>query len=365
MTDETHLYQQIAESIRVEILEGHYQSGGRLPSIRELSLRWGCTQGTVQHAYHELARQGLVISHPGQGTRVKKMHFLGNDAPLRKALLVNRTEAFLLDILNSGHSLTDVEQAFGMALDRWRSLPQMSAPPMVDVIHFAGSNDLVIDWLRKHFSEIVPDFNLQVNFCGSLGGLFALAEGKTHLAGSHLWDEESNTYNLSYIRKVLPGKRCAIVTLANRRQGLIVPQGNPMGIYQLGDLALKGVQFINRQPGSGTRVWLDANLRKIGIDTGAISGYTQEKLTHAEVAQVVALGHANAALGLEASALAFGLSFVFLMRERYDLVCLETDFHKPPIARLVDWLKSSSARAIVDSIGGYESDHTGEIAWAE
>ena len=83
-------------------------------------------------------------------------------------------------------------------------------------------------------SRLPPIILLELQFAGSLGGLIALAEGKADLAGSHLWDQETDSYNVSFVRRVLPGQRVALLTLAQRRLGLITPVGNPLQISQLG-----------------------------------------------------------------------------------------------------------------------------------
>ena len=361
---ELFLYQQIVESLRLEIIQGQYKPGERLPTVRQLTERWGCTPGTVQRAYQELVRQGLVTTRPGQGTRVcNDVISRGEDIPLRRAGLVNRTEAFLLEVLNQGYKIAEVEQAFTLAFDRWRSAAQTPIFSSANTLIFSGSHDLAVDWIAAHFEEIEPNHRLEVNFTGSLGGLIALAEGKAHLAGSHLWDEESDTYNTPYVRRLLPEKRVALVTLAHRRLGLIVPAGNPMHLNGLEDLPRPGIIFINRQPGSGTRVWLDASLRKLGILPETIHGYTLEKRSHAEVARAIAEGKANAGLGLDAAAQAYGLAFIFLRRERYDFVIPAEHFEQPTMAALLGWLKSLPAKSAIASLGGYDTAHTGEIQW--
>lgn len=361
---EPFLYQQIAGALRREIIQGQLKPGERLPTVRQLTERWGCTPGTVQRALQELVRQGLVTTRPGQGTRVcSDVLPHGEDIPLRRAGLVNRTEAFLLEVLNQGYAISEIEQAFSLAFDRWRSAAQTPIPSSANTLTFSGSHDLAVDWIAAHFEEIAPNQRLELNFTGSLGGLIALAEGKAHLAGSHLWDEESDSYNSPFVRRLLPGKRVALVTLAHRRLGLIVPEGNPMHLKGLEDLTRPGVNFVNRQSGSGTRVWLDARLRKLGISPDRIQGYAQVKRTHAEVAQDIAEGRANAGLGLDAAARAYGLTFVFLRRERYDFIIPAEHLMLQPVAALLGWLKLELAKSAIASLGGYDTAHTGEIEW--
>lgn len=361
--DGTPLYQQIAESVRREILDGTLCPGDRVPSVREMAGQWRCTPGTVQRAYSELSRQGLVVSHRGQGTRVVSAIPAQEEAPLRRATLVHQAEAFLLEVLTAGYTPEDVEQAVRLALDRWRALSQEPQRPSTRAVRFVGSHDPAMTLIAARFTEFVPDYTLHLAFAGSLGGLIALAEGEADLAGSHLWDEESDTYNRAFVRRLLPGRRAALLTLAHRRLGLITPPGNPAGVEGLADLARGDLRFVNRQRGSGTRVWLDAHLRSQGIDPGQISGYGEELPTHSEVARTIAESRADVGMGVEAAALAYGLDFALLTMERYDLVVLATVWDSAPVQALAKWLATEEARAEIEGLGGYDTRETGRVEW--
>jgi molybdate-binding protein/DNA-binding transcriptional regulator YhcF (GntR family) len=363
--EETYLYNQIANSIRKRILQGELQPGDRLPSVREMTSKWNCTIGTVQRAYQELAAQGLVTSRAGQGTHVVDHIPALDDTGLRRATLVHRAEAFLLEVLTAGHTVEEVEDAVRQALERWRLVSQQVYSPVANLLRFAGSHDPVVAWLATHFGKVAAGHNLQLSFAGSLGGLIALAEGKADLAGCHLWDQETDSYNASFVRRVLPGKRLALVTMAHRRLGLILPAGNPAGIKGLTDLAHGKLRFINRQAGSGTRVWLDVELRRLGIAPENILGYTDEKMTHSDVARLVAEGEADAGVGLEAAAISYHLDFILLTRERYDLVIPEQVFSAPAAQNLVAWLKGKEAWDLFMSLGGYEAQSAGTVEWVE
>ena len=361
--EETHLYQRIVESIRRQILSGSLEPGDRLPSVRQMAADWDCTAGTVQHAYQELASQGLIVSRSGQGTRVIKSVQAGGEAALRRANLVHRSEDFLLEVLTAGYTPAEVEAAIRQALERWQIILSQPAPSQERTLRFAGSHDPVLTWLAAHFPEIVPHVTLQLGFTGSLGGLIALAEGKADLAGCHLWDEESDSYNAPFVRRLLPGKKVALLTLAHRRLGLILAAGNPAKVAGLHDLDRPGIRFVNRQSGSGTRVWLDSALRRQGIEPDRINGYGDERMTHSEVAAAVAEGRANVGFGLEAVARSYGLEFIFLVRERYDLVISADNLELDSIARLVDWLAGDKAHKAISDFGGYETEETGSLQW--
>ena len=330
-----------------------------------MTVRWGCTPGTVQKAYQELTHQGLIVSRPGQGTHVATSPARRAEAPLRWASLVHRAESFLLEVLTTGYTPAEAERAFLAALDRWRVLSSRPAASDATCLRFVGSHDPALALVATHMPEIAPGYGLDVAFAGSLGGLMALARGEADLAGSHLWDQETDTYNAPFVRRLLPGRRVALLTLAYRRLGLVVPPGNPLGLVGLEDLTRPGLVFVNRQRGSGTRVWLDAQLGRRRVSSGSIQGYRDELMTHGEVALAIAEGRADAGLAVEASARAYGLDFLLLTRERYDLVVLAETWSSAPLEALREWLLAPEARAAIADLGGYDVEATGQVEWIE
>lgn len=361
--DSSHIYQQIVEAIRQDILSGKLKPGSRLPAIRKMIEQWQCNTGTVLRAYQELARLGLVVSHVGQGTKVVDQLPEQNQTPLRRATLFNRTESFLLEIMTAGYTPDEVEQSLRVALDRWRTFSNEPEQPTPDILRFVGSHDPAMALIAAHYHEVDEGFTLHLSFAGSLGGLIALAEKKADLAGCHLWDENTDTYNEPFVRKLLPGQKVALVTLAHRRVGLILPSGNPLGLSNLTDLAKAGTRFINRQQGSGTRVWLDAQLHRAGIDPASVSGYSHEKMTHSEVARAISKGQADVGLGVETAALSFGLDFQLLTTERYDLVIPAEKWEMETLQALKTWLDSAQAKVAIQHLGGYDTTQTGTVTW--
>ena len=364
MEDRGPLYQRIADSIRQEILQGLLHPGDLLPSVRLQASKWGCTPGTVHQAYRLLAEQNLVVSRTGQGTRIGVQTSMGPQpgVTVQRALLVHQAEAFLLAALSAGNSPEEVEHAFRTALDRWRTMEGEPLPATsAQTLRFIGSHDPAVTLIAARFPEISPGATFQPLFSGSLGGLIALAEGKADLSGCHLWDEETDSYNAPFVRRLLPGRRVHLVTLAHRRLGLLVAPRHQNRIGGLGDLT-QDLRFVNRQRGAGTRVWLDAHLRLAGIRTDAIRGYDREAATHSEVARLIAEDSADVGLGIEAAALVFGLGFIPLTLERYDLIVPEATWATTQVQSLAAWLSTSSARAAIRSLGGYDTRATGEVS---
>ena len=360
--EERPTYQKISDYLKDEILSGRAQPGARLPGVRELSDQWGCTPGTVQKAFDLLVRSGLVNSKPGRGTFVSDGagNFIPFHESLRRTSLVLKTEQFILENISGGYSLAEISEALALAAEHWRILEELPHEKEKSTIRFSGSSDTVVNLLAEMLDKYIPTIHMTVEVGGSMEGLMSLAQGKTELAGCHLWDPETSTYNLPYIHKFLPGRPVKVVTLAHRRIGLIVAPGNPLTIKTLADLVRPEVRFVNRQNGSGTRVWLDQRLNVEGIDPAKISGYEVEKKTHSEIARMIAEGKVDTGIGLEAAAKAFGLDFIFLTRERYDLVAMQPDASRPPVSDFLAWLKTDPAREFIQQFYGYETSMTGE-----
>jgi putative molybdopterin biosynthesis protein len=193
----------------------------------------------------------------------------------------------------------------------------------------------------------------------------ALARGEADLAGSHLWDEDTDLYNKPFVQRLLPDRKTALVTVAHRQLGLIVAPGNPLDIRFLEDLTRPDLRMINRQPGAGTRVWLSTQLHQIGISSDQIRGYRNEVYTHSAVASAVMKGEADAGLGIKSAAMAYGLSFIPLTVERYDLVIPAEGWESPAIQYLIRLLSNQELKTDIDSLGGYVTDQTGQVEWVK
>ncbi len=355
------LYLQVTEYLRRQIVDGTLLPGDRLPPIRDLSRSWKTTPGTVHRAFRELAQEGLVVSRAGGGTVVARNLPVRETGSLRLADLVHRAEELLLDGMRAGHTSAEVEEAFALALDRWRAVKTQACIAPSHTLRFAGSHDVVIAWLAGHFRELIPAWRLDPTYSGSLGGLLALANGRAEIAGCHLLDEESGDYNVPFVRRVLPGRPLILATLAHRRLGLFTAPGDPCHVTELADLARPGLRFVNRQQGSGVRVWLDQALQQAGVDPKTIRGFEDERATHSEVADAIAEGQADAGIGLEAAAGAFGLRFVPLLLERYELVVPAEWVDREPVSSLMVWLRGAAAKDLVQTFAGYDATETGAM----
>jgi len=155
------------------------------------------------------------------------------------------------------------------------------------------------------------------------------------------------------------------VRFADRDQGLILPRANPARIAGLADVAARGLRFINRQRGSGTRLLIDQILMHERIDAAKLAGYGNEEFTHAAVAATVASGGADAGFGLRAAAADYRLAFVPLVRERYFLAVRAKDLRSPAIARLTSFLRTPDFARLAHRFAGYRSGGAGSVTTLE
>jgi len=230
-----------------------------------------------------------------------------------------------------------------------------------DHIVIMGSNDFTIEFLSHELSSRFPEFSLSFSNVGSIGGLIALGRGSSHVAGCHLFDIKTGEYNLPYLPRYLPDLETVVVNLVYRDLGLILRPENPINITRIEDLAQPGIRIINRQKGSGTRILLDFELNRLGIDPKRINGYEKEVNTHNEVALAVLSGMADVGLGILSAAKMLGLEFIHITKERYDLVIPKEKFSAKPLTALMEVVRSQEFRTKIEQMGGYDTRDSGKI----
>jgi molybdate-binding protein/DNA-binding XRE family transcriptional regulator len=188
--------------------------------------------------------------------------------------------------------------------------------------------------------------------------LVGLGNGEAHVAGCHLLDDATGTYNSAWVRQLVPFP-CTLVTFASWQQGLIIACGNAKQINGVADLGNPGIRMVNRQVGSGSRDLLDRALANAGIPTEKIEGYDREEWGHLAVAAAVASGTADVGIGVKAAAVAMGLDFIPIEEERYDLVIPDHFLSEAPVQVLLDLLRRQTLHRRVESLGGYDASQMG------
>jgi putative molybdopterin biosynthesis protein len=229
-------------------------------------------------------------------------------------------------------------------------LPKTRKPSVI----FSGSHDLALEGIAEHLQKHVTLLSLPV---GSLDGLVNLRQGLCQLSGSHLLDKNGE-YNTPFVRHFFPDRDVEIITLAYRTQGLMFASGNPKRFSRFADIANPNIRFVNRNAGSGTRLWLDSELRKLKIPVEMINGYDKVVQTHSETATLIAGNKADVALGLQAAAYQHNLDFIPLFEERYDLILPREN--EKMLLPLLDYIQTIDFRSAVNSLTGYNTAHSGE-----
>lgn len=220
--------------------------------------------------------------------------------------------------------------------------------------------DLILDVLSNYMRlHGVPALRAYI---GSYDSLISLYRNKVNVASAHLWDSDSNQYNIPYVRRLLPGIPTVVIHLACRMQGLYVQKGNPKGIKTWADFGRDDIIMINREQGAGSRVLLDENLRLLKIYGSSIRGYENETQSHLAVASAVSSGKADVAVGNEKIARQVdNIEFIPLQKERYDLVIRKEQLHTAEIQTLLKIIRSDAFRNEFEHIGGYDTSEMGKI----
>jgi putative molybdopterin biosynthesis protein len=225
---------------------------------------------------------------------------------------------------------------------------------------FAAGCDPALSLLAAHVGERWKSGRLHWIEGGSGAALDLLAERKVHLAGVHLFDEETGEHNVAPVRRRLGGQPVLLVNLAVWEQGLVVAPGNPKKIRGVADLGRKGVRVVGREAGTGAqelfnRLAAEAGLPRKAVDVVSVAH------GHLAVAQTVAAGGADTGIATRAAAAGCGLEFLPLAEARFDLVIPRATAEDLRLERLIDVLASQRFRSDLGGLAGYGTGRTGQI----
>jgi molybdate transport repressor ModE-like protein len=320
----------------VPLLEAIRHEGTLRAAVAAAGVSYRAAWGLLGDASHALGAP-LAVLERGRGARL---------APLGERLLAADAAA------QSALAKAGAELALGAA----RARASAAASPLA--LRVAASHDLALAALRDAWAE-TGALALDVETHGSMESLAALRRGEADLAGFHVSADGLGAREV--LGRLDPG-RYALLRFASRRQGLIVPRGNPRRVRSLADVARRRLRFVNRQRGSGTRVLVDQLLRAQGVDATALRGYATEEFTHLAVAATIAAGKADAGFGLEAAARQFKLGFVAVATERYLFACRRNALRLAAVQRFRELLADAGSKRTVSRLAGYALDAPGELA---
>ncbi len=216
---------------------------------------------------------------------------------------------------------------------------------------------ILADWLARRRAPV----RVATLPCSSRASLNALVERRVHAAGMHLRDPRTGEYNVAFARRMLGNRRMVFVNFASWEVGLAVAAGLRDRIRNVADLVHHGVRIVNREQGSGARLALDDALSTLGVKGRTLHGYERELGGHLEVAAAVGAGEAQAGVTIRVAAEAYGLHFIALREERYDLLIPERETRSPAVGAMLDALNSSGFARELSELCGYDTSRTGTL----
>lgn len=231
-----------------------------------------------------------------------------------------------------------------------------------NAIRLSGSHDLLLEKFVQHaYKDPADPLLIQASHVGSMEGAMTLYRGGADVAAMHIFDPDTNAYNLPFIRQFFASEAVTVVHFAKRKQGLIVAGGNPKTITAWKDLTRQDVRFVNRQRGAGTRQLLDDHLTREGILPQDVQGYGEEEWTHYAAAAHLLDGSADVTLGIEPVARMLGLAFIPLVEESFDLVFRWTDENREHLLRLHKRLQDEGVKNRLGDVTGYDLTAMGTL----
>src|SRR5215831_19045127 len=301
--------QKATDSLAAEVLSGSSPEKGQPVRICQVGSRWVSVPVSASPYY--MPEADGIIQRTGRSRGCADLVVFAKDEAAQKRLV-----------------LAGCDPATGLLA---RMVEKISG---VEIVSAAASSKLALNWLK---------------------------EGKVHIAGSHLEDPKTGEFNLPFIRKEFPDEDFNVVTFARWEEGLVVASDNRKGIRKIEDLARKNVRFVNRERGSGSRALLDRLLSANGIDTGRVHGYERIAYGHLAAAYCVASKEADVCLATRSAAKTFGLGFLPLQSERYDLVMRRRTTEFPAVKAFLDVLQRATLRRKLEVLAGYDTSETGAV----
>ena len=236
---------------------------------------------------------------------------------------------------------------------------EVSEPPPPGTFVVNGT-EAVVDVLSNYLVQM--DIEMVRTYQSGYNGLIEMYRGNVDVTSAHLWDGEKNSYNATYVKRLIPGIPCVLIHIAYRMQGFIVARGNPKGLRTWTDLLRPGVRIANHLRGSASRVLLDEQLRLLKVQPSALAGYDAEMSSPILLAGRVARNRLDAVIGTEKMAQQVeGVEFVAVHRERIDLVVRENDLDTLPVRALLNVMESGLLQTDITGFVGFDTTSMGRI----
>ncbi|PUE30746.1 LysR family transcriptional regulator [Limnohabitans sp. Jir61] len=323
----------------MDLLQAVAQKGSISAAARELNLSYRHVWGELKR-WEEVLGHELIVWEKGQSAKLTEF---GD-----KLMWAERqTQARLAPQLEALRA--DLERTFAVAFD-----------PDAHVLTLYASHDDALPRLREHSAS--AGLHLDIRFCGSVDAIRALNEGRCTLAGFHTQSNPAaNSHTARAYKDLLQPGLHKIIGFATRSQGLITAAGNPLQLHNLADVAKRQASFVQRSPGTGTRVLLDDLLAQAQLSAQDLNNWPDEEPSHTALSEAIASGRCDVGLGIESTARARGLGFVPLVQEEFHLVCLKSALDTPATLTLRHLLQDQAWADALNALKGYQTQNCGEV----
>lgn len=204
-------------------------------------------------------------------------------------------------------------------------------------------------------------FEVSRVFQNSMASLNSLQQEKVQVAATHMWNSETNKYNIDYVKGIFPEGGVVLFRLFNRMQGFYVQKGNPKNIKNWSDLRNANILLIKREFGSGADKLLDLKLREYGINANNINYCSDITNSTFELVQAIAEGKADVGLDKACTLFSDKVDFIPLQRECYDLAIKEENWNKDFSKELYNIVCSKEYQQEITSVGSYDISEIGHI----
>ena len=230
-----------------------------------------------------------------------------------------------------------------------------SAPDII-----ISGQDVLLDILANQLSE--HGVTVGRAYLSSFEGLLALYEDRVSVASCHLYSGDCNEFNAPFVRVMVPGVPTVLINLSYRVQGFYVKKGNPKNIRGWEDLRRSDVSILNRRTGSGSRILLDGQLKKLGIAASSVKGYDRIMRSHLTMAAAIAEGEADIGVGTgRVSRQLEGIDFIPLLEERFDLAVKKENLESEAVQILLNVMASDSFKKEISHFSGNDHRDIGKI----
>lgn len=246
------------------------------------------------------------------------------------------------------------------ALDRWVEAGMIQpdgvpfeAPPAI----IGGSHDPLLEWAVRR-----SGCGLALLHEGSETGLARLARNEVAMAAIHIHRADCETgANARSVAEMPTLHDAVVIAFARREQGLVIATGNPLGITGLKSAMATGPRFGQRQKGAGAQLLLEHLASEAGLGpVHELAGHLHFP-TGQDLALAIRGGEIDCGIATRAVAHAFGLGFIPLVMEEFDLVMRRRVYFESGMQALLKLLRKAEFGRQAASFGGYDVRETGQV----